>query len=673
MIDSGTIIEARNCISHLAKFDFSVYDSMGRLLVPSVARDKIRDALLSSESGKREQERFIKSGIQKAIIRKKPSVFKGPANQYHFFIPVPAGDKALVFVGIAFYTSIEDLDDFFIKKSPDFGVSLEVIAALLKKIVLTDMDEALNLSIDVQRIFNIIVRDNLGKNAATDKYRHMVTVMELFSDLDRDINEEKLYDLLAEAILLLYGGDTVSFAVANHESFLPTIAKGRFKDQIISRSLKADSVLISKVLKRRRPVMTRDTIELLRLGYPDDISSLHIFPLLQRDKILGLLNVFNGRFKEDEINAISRLCGFFVFLLRSIATQKTLSEHINGLTAMNFVLDLNTEFQDPDTLYQSIVDVSSKLVRAERVSLMLPEAKKGELLIKAVRGMNKAIARNIRITVGAGIAGSVFERGKPLIVSDIERHLSTQRGPTYRTGAFISMPLKIGNEAIGVLNFADRTDRDVFSKADMVFLNYFVSYVSIVIKGAQYYQMSEEMRTLSITDSLTGLFNRRYFDERLFEELQRAVRYDAKFSLAIMDVDDFKLFNDSEGHLAGDKVLNAIAEISRESLRSIDIIARFGGEEFAIIMPQTDREEAFLVAERVRKNIRELVPATWKNFPRECLTVSMGVATLPADCKDAKTLINNVDKALYRAKMQGKDRTVISGEGDPMRRKEVGP
>lgn len=672
MIHTGTIIEARDCISHLAKFDFSIYDSMGRLLVPPVARDKIRDALLSSEPGKREQERFIKSGIQMAIFRKKPSVFKGPANQYHFFVPVPAGDKALVLVGNAFYTSIGDLDDFFVKKSPYFRVPIEVIAALLKKIVLTDMDEALNLSTDIQRLFNIIVRDNFGKNAATDKYRRMVTVMELFSDLEKNINEERLYDLLAEAILVLYGGDTVSVAVANHESFLPIITKGRFKDQIVSRPLKADGVLVSNVLKGRRPVMSGDTVELLRLGYSDDISSLHIFPLLQGDEVLGLLNVFNGRFKEDEINAISRLCGFFVSLLRTIVAQKTLGEHINSLTAMNFVLDLNAEFQDPDTLYQSIVDVSSKLVRAERVSLMLQEAKKGELLIKAVRGMNKTIAKNIRITVGAGIAGSVFERGKPLIVSDIEKHLSTRSRPTYRTGGFISMPLKIGNEAIGVLNLADRIDHEVFSKADMVFLNYFAAYASMVIRGAQYYQRAEEMRTLSITDSLTGLFNRRYFDERLFEELQRAVRYDSKFSLAIMDIDDFKLFNDSEGHLAGDEVLNAIAEISRESLRSIDIIARFGGEEFAIIMPQTDTEEALLVAERVRKNIRELIPATWKNFPHGNLTVSIGVATFPADGKDAKTLTNNVDKALYRAKMQGKDRTVIWGEGDPMRRKEAG-
>jgi diguanylate cyclase (GGDEF)-like protein len=154
------------------------------------------------------------------------------------------------------------------------------------------------------------------------------------------------------------------------------------------------------------------------------------------------------------------------------------------------------------------------------------------------------------------------------------------------------------------------------------------------------------------------LFNRRYFNERLFEELERGIRYDYVFSLAIFDLDDFKLFNDTEGHLAGDEVLRAVAEISKESLRSIDIISRFGGEEFSIIMPQTDRDEALLVAERVRKNIRDLMPVRWKVFPHERITVSIGLATFPTDGKDANTLIRNVDKALYKAKLTGKDRTV---------------
>lgn len=127
----------------------------------------------------------------------------------------------------------------------------------------------------------------------------------------------------------------------------------------------------------------------------------------------------------------------------------------------------------------------------------------------------------------------------------------------------------------------------------------------------------------------------------------------------MIDIDDFKLYNDTEGHLAGDEILKHISNIAKESLRVIDIIARFGGEEFAVIMPQTDKEEAFLVAERIRISIKERLPHTWKNFPRDAITISIGVAAFPSDGKDSKDLINSADKALYMGKKEGKDRTVV--------------
>jgi GAF domain-containing protein len=161
------------------------------------------------------------------------------------------------------------------------------------------------------------------------------------------------------------------------------------------------------------------------------------------------------------------------------------------------------------------------------------------------KGINKWIAKNIRSESARGRPG--IPEGKALIVSDIENSLSTAKKPNYRTGSFASIPLMIGNEAIGVLNLADKIGDEVFSEEDMMFLRCFASYASIAIRGSQYYRKSEELRTLSNTDSLTGLFNRRYFNDRLFEELERGGRYDYVFSLAIFDLDDFKLFNDSEG------------------------------------------------------------------------------------------------------------------------------
>jgi diguanylate cyclase (GGDEF)-like protein len=127
----------------------------------------------------------------------------------------------------------------------------------------------------------------------------------------------------------------------------------------------------------------------------------------------------------------------------------------------------------------------------------------------------------------------------------------------------------------------------------------------------------------------------------------------------MIDIDDFKLFNDSEGHLAGDEMLKCIANIAKDSLRVIDVIARIGGEEFSVIMPQTEKDEALLVAERIRSSLRQQLPRTWKHFPKDTITVSIGIATFPQDGRERKDLIRNSDKALYAAKMEGKDRTLL--------------
>jgi len=199
----------------------------------------------------------------------------------------------------------------------------------------------------------------------------------------------------------------------------------------------------------------------------------------------------------------------------------------------------------------------------------------------------------------------------------------------------------------------------VFSQEDLLLLRSFASYATIALDRSNYYSLAGQLRELSITDSLTGLFNRRYFEERFYEEIQRSSRHDLIFSLAMVDIDDFKIFNDTEGHLAGDEILKCIANIAKDCLRITDVISRFGGEEFAIIMPQTDKIEAFQVAERIRKAIKEHLPRTWHTFPNDHLTITIGVATFPSDGLDRKALIRNTDRALYRGKMEGKDQTVL--------------
>ncbi len=664
----GPLIELRDCITGLAETDFTIYDQSGRLLMPAASADPIIETFSLSARGREEQRNYIEKSIEKAVLRRGPSLFKGPMNQYHPFIPVRIADTALVLVGHAVYLSMKDLEEFFDSKKEAYGLTGKERRLWAKRILPKDIRRVSEGCERVHRLFNLCAKANYEKSLNLERYRRTMTIMELFSGIENNFTEERLFSLLADAVIFLFGGDTVSVMTRSNGRFVPVLAKGKSRKKVETVSLGYDYPSLSDAVGNRRPLVVLDALELLRLGYPEEITSVHLFPLSARDETFGLLVVFNSRLTGEDVDTLSRMCRYAAFFMGAIISRRMFDARLNGFTAINLALDFMPAFHDPESLYESIVEISSRMINAEKVSLMLPEEDRTELFIRAVKGINKGIAKNIRVKVGEGIAGKVYQEGKPLIVADIEKSLSTLTRPNYRTNSFVSIPLRIGDETIGVLNLADKVSGEVFSRLDMEFLRYFASFASVAIKGAHYFSVSEQMRTLSVTDPLTGLFNRRYFDDRLFEELQRAMRYDSAFSLAIFDIDDFKLFNDTEGHVAGDEILRTIADISRESLRAIDILARFGGEEFAVIMPQTEGEEAYLVVERLRANIKELVPPKWKKFPRAKMTVSIGVASFATGVKDTKTLIRNADKALYRAKMNGKDRTAIWQNAGPAAR-----
>ena len=167
-------------------------------------------------------------------------------------------------------------------------------------------------------------------------------------------------------------------------------------------------------------------------------------------------------------------------------------------------------------------------------------------------------------------------------------------------------------------------------------------------------------RELSILDGLTQVYNNRYFHELLMRESNRAMRYPQVFSLAMIDVDDFKKFNDSFGHLSGDCALKEVAMSFASNLRKVDLVSRFGVEEFAIIMPHTNKQGALIAAVRLKEAIERLEIKDEKNSPIGRVTVSIGVASFPEDGQTKEELIKAADEALYKAKSLGKNQVVLS-------------
>lgn len=178
-------------------------------------------------------------------------------------------------------------------------------------------------------------------------------------------------------------------------------------------------------------------------------------------------------------------------------------------------------------------------------------------------------------------------------------------------------------------------------------------------KNVQLERSNIILSELSIRDGLTGLFNHRYFHEFLHNECLRCNRHGRVFSVIFLDVDNFKKYNDTHGHPAGDKLLIKLGTIINGRLRKTDILARYGGEEFVIILPETFRDGALLVAENIRKAISEHPFEGRESQPLGIVSVSIGVASFPEDEKEANTLLHIADQALYKAKHTGKNRVCI--------------
>jgi diguanylate cyclase (GGDEF)-like protein len=262
----------------------------------------------------------------------------------------------------------------------------------------------------------------------------------------------------------------------------------------------------------------------------------------------------------------------------------------------------------------------------------------------------------LRIAPGNEVIGSVFQNGIPLLVEDVTTMPGLRRRPRYRTNSFMAVPISAGHDVLGVLCVADRLDDLPFNRDDLASLRTLAAPVSLALARERARRDAEGFAQAAITDPVSGLFNRRYFHERLDEELDRARRHNTTVALLMIDIDNFKGINDRFGHLAGDQVIRGVGDILKRSVRKFDLCTRFGGEEFAIVMPGSGPENSAPVAERIRQRIEAFTPPGAELADLH-VTASIGMA-LSQPNASARELIARADQALYEAKKAGKNRLV---------------
>lgn len=305
----------------------------------------------------------------------------------------------------------------------------------------------------------------------------------------------------------------------------------------------------------------------------------------------------------------------------------------------------------PEVLKRYVLEQVADVAGAERASLMLRDTGRATLLLQAVHGMREDLVGKVRQGVGAGIAGRVAALGRPTIGR------ATPGGPRRYTGAaYVVLPLGRGRACQGVVNLTGLPGDALPDVERVRAWETMCRRAGLALRHALRLRRAEN---LSTQDPLTRLPNRRAFERALAREIERARRDGTRLGMALLDADHFKRLNDDLGHQAGDRALIEIAKRLDDAFRETDLVCRWGGEEFAVLLPGLGTDaagEAVGALERARRAVAARPLELGRDVPRRDVSVSGGLAIYPDAASDAQTLIRCADEALYAAKAGGRNR-----------------
>lgn len=417
----------------------------------------------------------------------------------------------------------------------------------------------------------------------------------------------------------------------------PQIARFMKKELKVSNSYFLSSEATDKITKNMRtPRINIEAID--RRWNPEDVI---LVPIDSKDgQFLGALLLskpFDGVIPD--ITKIKFLESFALSIARIMENISLYENAKNAVRRLSTLYDVTTalgSIMKMDELIKEVVNIVQKKLGYNTVGILLLDDSREYLQVRSGVGYTSLNLKSLKIHVASeGVTGSAVKQRKPILVRDVREE------PRYigdrKPKSEIAIPLLTKAGVIGVLDVESEGSGSL-TEEDVKLLTSLATFIAIAIENARLYERTE---TMAITDELTGAFNYRYLKAKLEEELEKTKKQKRKLSLLMLDLDNFKEINDSRGHTTGDRTLRALAERLKMGLRKDDVFTRYGGDEFIVILPKTDKQEAIKIAHRLKRIVEE-----------NRLKTSIGVSTYP---DDSEYIIEAVDKALYRAKEKGGD------------------
>lgn len=449
-----------------------------------------------------------------------------------------------------------------------------------------------------------------------------------------------------------YGLNNLAWLERKNNHLESVWANGNLAGREIQIDISAEDLRLIDLIQKESSLEMRE-----RQSDSSNASShiVNLFPLAVGGEIRGGLLISDALDDKRIKRQLSRF-------IRTVSAELEVLRLREEVKRQNWTTDavrkLNETFKkiDSEEFWTALTQTSAELMRAERSSLLVVDEETEDFTVKAAIG-NRAdiIKQESSEAIGRRVAHGVLESGSPLLVQDLNK-AGVAAAPEewrYKTDSFISYPIIIGGRKIGVLNITDKVGGERYDEADLKMLDILAPQLAVALDRTSLKRKAGEFEQLSITDALTGLLNRRYLEARLTEEINRSQRHGYPMSFMMIDVDEFKSYNDRFSHPEGDKALQIVGQCLKSTLRGADVAARYGGEEFSILLPQTNLTEAFTIAERIRQKVETTA------FPNRKVTISIGIAACSPTLNSPAAVISAADKALYEAKRQGRNNVQI--------------
>lgn len=524
------------------------------------------------------------------------------------------------------------------------------------------------------------------------KQRHLAErLQEIGRILSTTLDIEHLLDLILDQIqdivpydlgsLLLLEGNMAR--VVRSRGLYPPVTE-RATGQVTSEPINVLKIKnFYEIVQTRRPVVIADTQDYADWASYHPTSAMRSWigaPIIARDDLIGFLCLEKssaGFYKSEHISCLEAFTGQASLALQNARLFETAQRKAKESETLRQAASAITRSLKLEETIEIILEQLNRVIPYDSASVLFLHG--NELEIVGGHGFqNPSEVLGLKFSLdGDNPCALVYSTRQPYILEDApSMYKAFTQHPHDRIRSWLGVPLILQGRVTGMIAL-DSFKKGTFTSDHVRLASAYADQVAIVLENARLFAQTQE---LAITDPLTGLYNRRYFFSQAKMEFERARRYQGPLSIIMLDIDDFKRINDTYGHLIGDQVLQSLAKLCRENVREIDVVGRYGGEEFVILLPETPlvisqpvnstptsvSEETMInsgavsAAERLRQIVAQTPIQTEKATIQ--ITISLGVAEYQPDISSPEMLLDHADKALYQAKQAGKNRVAIFGK-----------